>query len=124
VSRRAIAGAAAAAALALPAAAGGAPAPMSVTASPRTQHVLVPVRLRGAHWKVTAGCARVVRLVLRPTSGDTVRLRAARVRADGTFAAAWTPPRYTSGAVHVVAAQICRTRSYLAATSFLVLPTP
>jgi hypothetical protein len=105
-------------------AAGGAPARWSVTASPRTQHILEPVIFRGAHWKVTAGCTRAVRLVLRPTSGDPVRLRASRVRADGTFAAAWIPTRYTTGIVHVVAAQTCRTRSYLAATAFLVLPAP
>src|SRR5262245_58630558 len=97
---------------------------MTVSATPRSQYVLVPVRFHGKHWKVTAGCTRSVRLVLRLTSGDTVRLRASRVRADGSFAAAWIPPRHTSGVVHVVAAQTCTRRSYLAATAFTVLPTP
>ena len=102
-----------------------APPKPTVAPVPGQHYVTVPVKIRGKNWPVGTSCTNRVKVTLKLPGGKTKLLGPARLTARGRFTVTWTPPRFTTGLVRMVATETCKGRPLLVArTGFRVLPTP
>jgi hypothetical protein len=102
----------------------------TLTATPRSQYVVLPVRIRGKHWVVSRLCSKPVQVTVRKPTGKLLTTRSAKLKPDGSFALTWRIPRLLGGmtlrirAVETCSAPVGGHRVFLSRTSVLALATP